>query len=156
VYISAKVDYALRALLTLAAADGVPIRAELIASEQDLPHRFLENILAGLRREGIVVLLRQADGGYRLARPASTITVADVIRAVDGPLAEVRGEPPEDAVYEGPARHLRDVWVAVRAALRDVLEQLTLANVLAGDLPPGVRELLERPGAWERRAPGIA
>jgi Rrf2 family protein len=154
VYISAKADYAARALLTLAAAGGGPVKSEALASEQDLPRRFLENILATLRSAGIVDTQRGAEGGYRLARPASAITVADVMRALDGPLAEVRGERPEDAVYEGAATHLRDVWVAVRAALRDVLENVTLADLVAGDLPPVVRDLLDRPGAWERRRLG--
>ena len=99
---------------------------------------------------------RGTDGGYRLARPADQITIADIMRAVDGPLAEVRGEKPEEAVYAGPAAGLRDVWVAVRASLRDVLESVTLANVVEGELPANVNELLSRPGVWERRTLGSA
>jgi Rrf2 family protein len=152
VYISAKADYACRALLTLAAAGGGPLKGEVLAREQGLPLKFLENTLTALRHARILDTQRGLDGGYRLARPADQITVADIMRPLDGPLAEVRGEKPEDAVYEGPAAHLRDVWVAVRAALREVLEAVTLADIVSGDLPPAVVELLARPGAWERRA----
>ena len=155
-YISAKADYATRALLTLAAAGGGPLKGEALAREQGLPQKFLENTLTTLRRAGLLETHRGIEGGYRLARPADQVTIADIMRPLDGPLAEVRGEKPEEAVYEGAAAHLRDVWVAVRAALRDVLETVTLADVVDGDLPPHVRELLERPGAWERRAVGAA
>jgi len=154
VYISAKVDYATRALLTLAAHDGGPLRAEALADAQQLPVKFLENILNELRRAGLITSQRGADGGYRLARPAAEITVADVFRRVEGPLAEIRGERPESTSYDGAARHLQSVWVAVRASLRDVLESVTLADVVTGELPPAVAELLERPGAWERRPLG--
>ena len=150
-YISAKADYAVRALLTLAAAGGGPVKGEVLASEQDLPHKFLENTLTTLRHAGLLETQRGTEGGYRLARPANQITVADIMRPLDGPLAEVRGERPEATAYEGAAAHLRDVWVAVRAALRDVLEMVTMADIVSGDHPPVVRELLERPGAWERR-----
>ncbi|HEX9529831.1 MAG TPA: Rrf2 family transcriptional regulator [Acidimicrobiales bacterium] len=153
-YISAKADYATRALLALAAAGGGPVKGEVLAREQGLPLKFLENTLTTLRHAGLVEAQRGSEGGYRLARPAAQITVADIMRPLDGPLAEVRGEKPEEAVYEGPAAHLRDVWVAVRAALREVLENVTLADIVAGELPAGVRELLERPGAWERRRVG--
>jgi Rrf2 family protein len=156
VYISAKADYAARALLMLAAAGGGPLKGEELARAQGLPQKFLENTLTTLRRAGLLETHRGADGGYRLARPADQITIADIMRPLDGPLAEVRGEKPEEAVYEGAAAHLRDVWVAVRAALRDVLETVTLADVVDGDLPPHVRELLDRPGAWERRPLGPA
>ena len=106
-----------------------------------------------LRRAGIVASQRGPEGGYRLARPADEIAVADVFRALEGPLAEVRGERPEDTVYDGPAAHLQEVWVAVRAALRLVLETVTLADVLTGDLPAPVAELLT-PDAWQRRRTG--
>jgi len=152
--ISAKADYAARALLTLAAAGGGPLKGDVLAREQGLPKKFLENTLTALRRAGVLETQRGIDGGYRLARPADQITIADIMRPLDGPLAEVRGEKPEEAVYDGPATHLRDVWVAVRAALRDVLETVTLADIVAGELPPTVGELLDRPGAWERRVPG--
>ncbi len=154
VYISAKADYAVRALLTLAASGGGPLKGEVLAREQGLPKKFLENTLTTLRRAGILETHRGTEGGYRLARPADQITVADIMRPLDGPLAEVRGEKPEEAVYAGPAAHLREVWVAVRAALRDVLETVTLADIVAGTMPPAVQQLLDRPGAWERRVPG--
>jgi Rrf2 family protein len=156
VYISAKADYATRALLTLAAAGGGPLKGEVLAREQGLPQKFLENTLTTLRRAGLLETHRGVEGGYRLARPADQITVADIMRPLDGPLAEVRGEKPEEAVYDGAASHLREVWVAVRAALRDVLENVTLAEIVAGTLPPHVQELLDGPGAWERRAIGAA
>lgn len=151
-YISAKVDYGTRALLALAASTtGQPVKAEVLAAAQGLPVRFLESILVELRRAGLVVSQRGADGGYRLAMPPDRIAVADVFRGLEGPLADVRGLRPEDARYEGPAEHLRDVWVAVRAALRMVLESVTLADVAAGTLPDEVSQLLADPEAWHRR-----
>jgi Rrf2 family protein len=152
VYISAKVDYGTRALLALAVAPpGAPVKAEVLAEGQGLPVRFVENILVELRRGGLVTSQRGAEGGYRLGRPATSITLADVFRALEGPLADVRGLRPEDARYEGPAEHLRDVWVAVRASLRTVLETVTLAHVAAGELPDAVTGLLADPEAWHRR-----
>jgi Rrf2 family protein len=112
----------------------------------------VENTLVELRRGGFVISQRGSEGGYRLARPADEIALADIFRILDGPLAAVRGERPEDAVYEGPAANLQQVWVAVRSALRLVLESVTLADILAGDLPPKVAELLAAPDAWERRS----
>jgi Rrf2 family protein len=153
VYISAKADYATRALLTLAAAAGEPITGEALARIQKLPLKFLENTMTDLRRAGFVSSQRGSGGGYRLARPANAITVADIIRALDGPLAEVHGARPEDADYTDAATHLRDVWVALRAAIRDVLETVTLEAIVDGNLPLAVVELLEKPGAWERRTP---
>ena len=153
-YISAKVDYATRVLMALAAAPvGVLATGEELATAQRLPVKFVENTLVELRRAGIVVSQRGPEGGYRLARPADEIALADIFRALEGPLAEVRGERPEDTVYEGAAAHLQEVWVAVRAALRLVLESVTLADVLTGELPPPVAELLT-PDAWERRGIG--
>jgi Rrf2 family protein len=155
VYISAKVDYAMRALLALAAAPAEsPVKGETLAIAQRVPVKFVENTLVELRRAGIVSSQRGPEGGYRLARPADAIAVADVFRALEGPLADVRGERPEETVYEGPAAHLQDVWVAVRAALRLVLESVTLADILAGKLPAPVAELLATPDAWERRPIG--
>jgi Rrf2 family protein len=151
VHISAKVDYAVRALLTLAAEGGGPISGSSIARSQGLPAKFLEGILAELRRSGIVASQRGAEGGYRLARPASAITIAEVMRAIDGPLAEVRGERPELTSYAGPAEHLQEVWIAVRASLRQVLDQTTLADVASGRLPPQVRRLAADPDAWVPR-----
>jgi Rrf2 family protein len=153
VRISAKTDYALRATVQLAASqDGdTPVKGEQIATAQSIPLRFLENILGDLRNAGLVESRRGVDGGYLLARPPQEIALADVIRAVDGPLANVSGTKPEALTYAGPAGPLRDVWVAVRAALREVLEETTVADVAAGKLPAEVNALLERPDVWERR-----
>jgi Rrf2 family protein len=150
VNISAKSDYAVRAMLVLAADDtGRPVKGEALAAAQQIPAKFLENILMDLRRAGLVASQRGAEGGYRLGRPAKAITVAEVIRAVDGPLANIRGIRPEAAEYEGPATALRDVWVAMRAALRSVLERVTLADVVAGTLPTPLKKLVADPDAWE-------
>jgi len=146
-HIPAKVDYGLRALLTLAAS-GAPQTAEYLAGEQALPPRFLGAILADLRRAGIVASQRGAEGGYRLARDAKEITMADVIRALDGPLAEVRGYRPELTNYDGAAENLQQVWVAVRASLRSVLEKVTLADVIGGNLPAHVKKLTADPESW--------
>jgi Rrf2 family protein len=151
VRISAKADYAMRATLELAAATELPVKGEQIAAAQDIPLKFLENILIDLRHSGIVVSQRGPDGGYRLDRPADEITVADVIRAVDGPLAAVRGGRPESAEYNGPAENLKVVWIALRASLRDVLEEVTLADVVDGSIPKPVAELANRRDAWTRR-----
>ena len=154
-YISAKVDYATRVLLVLAAStDGGAIKGETLATSQGLPVKFVENTLVDLRRAGLVASQRGPDGGYRLGRPATEIAVADVIRALEGPLAEIRGVRPENATYEGAAEHLQDVWVAVRAALRLVLESVTLADVLAGRLPAEVAAMVSDPDAWEPRPLG--
>lgn len=153
--VSAKLDYALRALAELAARTDESgsgwSKADQLATAQQIPAKFLEGILNELRRNGLVMSRRGADGGYRLSRPASEISVADVIRAIDGPLAGVRGARPEDADYLPPAQALREVWIATRAALRAVLEAVTLADVVSGQLPPQVAELLLQPGAWDRR-----
>jgi Rrf2 family protein len=154
--ITAKVDYAVRAATELAAHqrdDGarVPTKGDAVATAQSIPVRFLESILAELRRAGIVGSQRGSDGGYWLARPADEVTVADVIRAVEGPLADVHGAPPEEAVYEGAAVELQRVWIATRVALREVLEATTLADIAGGALPAGVAERAERPDGWARR-----
>jgi Rrf2 family protein len=149
VRVSAKADYALRACVELASAeDGVHIKGERIAQAQEVPLKFLENILGDLRHAGLVRSQRGVEGGYWLARPASEITLADVIRAVEGPLANVRGVRPEAIEYGGSAEPLRDVWVAVRASLRAVLEETTLEDVARNELPPAVRELVANPEAW--------
>ncbi len=154
-YISAKGDYAVRVLLALAVAPaGSPMKGEMLATAQGVPVKFVENTLVELRRAGIVTSHRGPEGGYRLARPAEEIAVADIFRVLEGPLAEVRGERPEDLVYDGPAAHLQQVWVAVRAALRLVLESVTLADIAAGTLPGPVAVLLDSPDAWERRVSG--
>ena len=149
-HIPAKVDYGMRALLTLAER-GEPATAESLAQAQGLPAKFLGAILNDLRRAGLVASQRGAEGGYRLGRPAAEISVADVMRALDGPLAEVRGLRPEVTVYEGAAEHLQEVWVAVRSALRGVLEQVTLDAVVRGHLPRSVAKLTESRDAWEPR-----
>jgi Rrf2 family protein len=158
--VSAKADYAVRAVLELAAAtDSKPLKREQISAAQNIPSKFLETIMLELKHAGIVKSTRGAGGGYALARPAEDISVADVIRAVDGPLANVRGERVESVAYDGAAASLRDLWVAVRASLRRVLESTSLADVVEGDLPDEVIELTADPEAYislnrRRRAPG--
>ena len=150
--ISAKADYAVRAVVELAAADDdKPVKAERIATAQDIPLNFLENILGELRHAGVVRSHRGAEGGFRLAKPPSEVTVADVIRAVEGPLASVRGGPPEDTKYGGAASTLPTVWIAVRVNLRRVMEEVTIADIASSQLPPAIEELTEDPGAWVTR-----
>src|SRR3954454_24443178 len=148
--VSAKTDYALRAIVELASSgDGTtPVKGERLASSQGIPLRFLENILLQLRHAGLVDSRRGAEGGYRLARPAEDIALADVIRAIDGPLAGVGGVRPESLGFGGVAEPMRDVWIAVRASLRGVLEQVTLADVVNGELPAHVRTLVADEDAW--------
>jgi Rrf2 family protein len=148
VRVSAKADYAIRAAVELAAAGDGPVKGDRIAQAQEIPPNFLENILGDLRNAGLVASRRGADGGYWLARPAEEVSLADVIRAVDGPLANVRGVRSEQVAYKGSAEGLRDVWVAVRASLRGVLEHVTLADVARGELPESVRALAADPDAW--------
>ncbi|HZQ02615.1 MAG TPA: Rrf2 family transcriptional regulator [Gaiellaceae bacterium] len=147
--VSAKSDYAVRALVELAAAGDGPVKGERIAQAQEIPITFLENILADLRRAGLVSSRRGIEGGYWLTRPAAEVTLADVIRAVDGPLASVRGRRSEALELVGSAEPLREVWVAVRASLRRVLESVTLADVASGDLPEIVAELTADADAWQ-------
>ena len=149
--ISAKADYALRAAAELAAAGGGPVKGEALAAAQGIPGKFLENILGDLRHARLVLSQRGSDGGYRLAKPAQEITLADVVRAVDGALATVRGEPPESVEYVGPAASLQGVWIAVRANLRAVVEEVTLADLAAGHLPDHVAALARTPEAWITR-----
>jgi Rrf2 family protein len=153
VRISAKTDYALRAAVELAStSDGTtPVKGEQIATAQGIPVRFLENILGDLRNAGIVESRRGVEGGYLLARPAKEIALADVVRAVDGPLANVAGTRPDALEYPGAAQPLTDVWVAVRAALRSVLERVTVADVAKGKLPKEIKALVDDPDAWKRR-----
>lgn len=146
--LTARGDYAVRAAVELAAAGGETRKVADVAEAQSIPPRFLENILLALRRAGLVQSRRGADGGFRLSRPADQITVADVLRAVEGPLANVQGQPAQLLSYDGPAAALRDVWVAVRASLRSVLEHVTLADVISGQLPEEVRSLTDDPEAW--------
>jgi Rrf2 family protein len=149
VRVSAKADYALRACIQLAAAEGEGhVKGERISQAQDVPLKFLENILGDLRQAGLVRSQRGAEGGYWLARPADEITLAEVIRAVEGPLANVRGVRPDSVTYKGAAEPLQNVWIAVRASLRSVLEVVTLADVARDDLPAVVKELVADPEAW--------
>lgn len=148
---TAKADYAVRAAIELAAHDDTPVSAERIADAQQIPVNFLENILLDLRRAGIVESRRGASGGYLLAKPAQDIVIADVVRAVEGPLASVRGLSPDALEYEGPAEQLRDVWVALRSAVRSVLEHVTIADVANGKLPAHITKLTREPDAWTRR-----
>lgn len=150
--IGSRTDYALRATLELAASGDARLRkADEIAAAQGIPPRFLEKILSELRRAGIVESRRGVDGGHRLAAPPDEILVADVVRAIDGPLVNVAGVRPHDLDYAGNAAHLRELLVAARAALRDVLDRTTLADVVSGELPAHVRALLDDPTAWDKR-----
>jgi Rrf2 family protein len=147
--ITAKADYAVRAAAELAASpDGQPVKGEHLSDAQDIPLQFLEHILLELKHARLVRARRGARGGYWLARPAEEITLADVIRAVEGPLANIQDSAPEATHYPGPAEHLRDVWVAVRANLRAVLEHVTLADLTAGKLPSEVQQLIADSDAW--------
>jgi Rrf2 family protein len=146
--VSAKVDYAVRAGAELAAAGEGPVKGERIAQAQEIPLKFLENILLDLKHAGLVQSQRGAEGGYWLARPPEEIALADIIRAVEGPIANVRGLRPEQVEYNGAAEPLRDAWIAVRANLRSVLENVTLADLAAGRLPDEVARIAADPEAW--------
>src|SRR5204862_5994472 len=146
--VSAKVDYAVRAAVELAVAGDGPVKGERIADAQEIPLKFLENILLELKHAGLVQSQRGAEGGYWLARPPAEIALAEVIRAVEGPIANVRGERPEQVEYAGAAEQLREVWIAVRANLRAVLETVTLADVATGRLPDDVARIAADPEAW--------
>ena len=148
--VSAKADYAVRAAIELALAEGAAaVPAEVIARAQDIPQKFLEAILADLRRAGMVTSTRGAHGGYRLNRDPGQVTVADVIRAVDGPLVSVRGARPPDLTYEGAAEPLLLLWVGLRASVRSVLEGVTLADLAKGRVPAAVKRLASDAQAWE-------
>jgi Rrf2 family protein len=165
--LSARVDYALRAMAELAAASAPsgdveadatldagaqptvrPVTADRLAAVQEIPPKFLESILLQLRRGGIVTAQRGPDGGYRLARPAGEISLADVIRVIDGPLANVRGHRPEDLGYHGAAAALQEIWIALRASEREILEIVSIEDVATGKLPDRVRDLSADPRAW--------
>lgn len=150
-HVSAKADYALRAMVELASAEQLPLKGEQIAKAQDIPLKFLENILLQLKHTGIVHAQRGAHGGYWLGRPPEEITLADIFRAVEGPLVRVHGLRPEDVAYSGTAVPLRDIWIAVRVSLRTVLESVTLADLQGGNLPQEILDLTLRPEAWTRR-----
>src|SRR5213080_2626452 len=147
--LSARADYALRAAVELAASSGDHTTAEQLARAQNIPAKFLEAILTQLRRAGLVRSQRGPEGGFWLARPASEISLADIIRAVDGQLVGVRGERPENLGYIGAAEPLQTVWIALRANERAILEEVSLQHIVSGQLPDDVRKLAENPGAWE-------
>ena len=149
--VSAKADYAVRALVELAAAGGGPIKGERLADIQQIPPKFLESILTELRHHGLLTSRRGADGGYWLAKSPADIHIADIIRATDGPLASVRGLPPDDVAYVGAAVHLSEVWMALRASLRAVLDHVTLADVAGHALPPAIAALARDPEARQTR-----
>ena len=148
--ISAKTDYAIRAVVEMASAseDGQLVKAEAVADAQQIPLRFLLSILNELRHAGIVDSRRGAEGGYRLAKPAYAITIADVIRAIDGPLANVAGTRPDALHLSGSAAPLRDVWVSLRSSIRAVLEHVTVADIVSGKLPAEVLDLTRDTDAW--------
>jgi len=151
--VSAKADYAVRAAAELAAAQAEesPVKGERLADAQDIPLQFLEHILLELKHAGIVRARRGAKGGYWLARPADEVTIADIVRSVEGPIAHVQSDPPESIEYRGNAEHLREVWIAVRANLRAVLEHVSLADLVSGEMPSIVEELSAEPDAWAPR-----
>jgi Rrf2 family protein len=146
--LSARADYALRAAIELAAAGSGHVTADQLARAQQIPGKFLETILTQLRRGGLIRSQRGPEGGFWLARPAAEISLADIIRVIDGQLTGVRGERPENINYPGAAGPLQQVWIALRANERAVLEQVTLADIVSGDLPDAVRHLTENPRAW--------
>jgi Rrf2 family protein len=152
VRISAKADYAVRATIELAAAgEGATVKGERLADAQQIPLHFLENILGDLKQAGLVATRRGPEGGYRLAKSPAEVSVADVIRAVEGPLASVRGDGPECLEYEGSAEPLQRVWIALRGNVRAVLETVSLEDLVSGKLPRSVAELARNPDAWARR-----
>ncbi|MQY17783.1 RrF2 family transcriptional regulator [Nocardia macrotermitis] len=157
-HISPRVDNAVRILLEIARtqsdSDGAQhdsVKAETIAIAQEIPPKILEATAAQLRRAGLLTSRRGPEGGYRLARPAERISIADVIRAVEGPLASVRGQRPEDVRYSGVAEPLQQVWIALRVNIRAVLEEVSIAQIATGELPEFVDALTADPGAWSRR-----
>jgi Rrf2 family protein len=148
--VSAKADYAVRAAVELAAADGA-MTAEALSARQKIPLQFLQKILHDLQRARIIASQRGRDGGHRLARPAAEISVADVLRVIDGPLADVHGDQPENLNYTGTAEPLQQVWVALRTNMRDVLERVTIADVAAARLPRRIATLANNPESWVTR-----
>ncbi len=152
VNVSARTEYAIRAMVHLATADSPdPTPLESLAEREDLPRKFMEAIFADLRRAGLVSSVRGSKGGYVLPRSADGITVGDIMRAVDGPLWEVRGLRPQDTEYRGATTHLPTLWVAVRAALRDVVDTTTLTDVATGRFNAHVTALTQTPEAWTNR-----
>ena len=151
-HVTAKADYAVRAVVELAdSKQGSPRKVDDVAQAQGIPVTFLENILTQLRSSGIVRSQRGPEGGYWLARPPDQLNLAQVIRAVEGPLVGVRGQRPEEIEYVGSAESLQQVWIALRANLRKVLEHVTVADVAAGRLPKDVLALTREEQAWQTR-----
>lgn len=151
-HVTAKADYAVRAVVELAdSSQQEPRKVDSVAQAQGIPVSFLENILTQLRSSGVVRSQRGPEGGYWLARPAEEVNLAHVIRAVEGPLVGVRGQRPEEIEYMGSAESLQQVWIAVRANLRNVLEHVTVADVASGKLPKDVLALTRAEEAWEAR-----
>lgn len=154
--ISVSADYAVRSLLFLANAElkrGVErVSTHEIAEAEGISTKYLESVLRKLRSAGLIDSFRGPTGGHSLSRSANEISLADVIRAVDGPLAAVRGERPESVDYRGHAKHLQKVWIALRVSLRDILEEVSLAQILSGNLPARISRALDEPGAWDRRS----
>lgn len=148
---TARGDYAVRAMLELASLGDERLTRDELAERQAIPPRYLEAILIQLRQGGLVVGQRGAAGGYRLTREPAAVSVAEVLRAVDGPLALVQGERPEAVRYDGASEHLADLWVGLRAAVRSVLEEVSLADLVDGRLPASVRDLVDDPDAWRPR-----
>jgi Rrf2 family protein len=146
--LSARADYALRAAIELASATDSHVTADRIARAQQIPGKFLETILTQLRRAGLIRSQRGPEGGFWLARPAAEISLADIIRAIDGPLLGVRGERPENIEYPGAAEPLQQVWIALRANERAILEEVTLGHIVSSELPSSVRALIDDPKAW--------
>jgi Rrf2 family protein len=151
VRVSAKADYAVRAAIEIAAADDPPVKAEEIAGRQEIPLTFLVKILHELRMAGLIRTQRGPDGGHELARPAEEISIADVLRAIEGPLAEVRGTPPEALRYDGTAAPLQRVWIALRTNMRGVLETVSVADVASGRIPASVDALADEQESWVTR-----
>lgn len=149
--VTAKVDYAVRALIELAANDPARMTRDDLATAQAIPPRYLEAVMLQLRRAGLVIGQRGSAGGYSLGRPAAAITVAEVSRAVDGPLALVQGQRPENVTYAGSSRHLPDLWIGLRAAVRSVMESVTIDDLLRGELPDEVRSMVADPDSWAPR-----
>lgn len=149
--VSARGEYAVRAALSLAQAYPTVMSAQAVAHQQDMPRKFLEAILADMRRAGLVRAQRGSDGGYTLSREPKEVSIGSILRAVDGPLAAVRGLRPEKTRYEGVAENLPRLWVAVRAAVREVVDEVSLADLLSGRMPAHVRRLIARPDAWQPR-----
>jgi Rrf2 family protein len=153
VKITAAVEYAMQALLEIAdpANQNRPVTAKEIAKSQNISVKFLESILTKLKQGSILVSVRGPAGGYQLAREPVAISVADVIRCIEGPLAAVGEKAPELAKYKGSAKHLTNAWIATRVGLREVLEEISLANLIAGKFPKDISALLNKKDAWKRR-----